>query len=165
MKIALIAAMAANRVIGAENRLPWHLPEDLKRFKNLTSGHPIIMGRKTFESLGRPLPNRLNIVVSRQKDLVLTGAVVVPSLEDAYATARQHIIDQKPDYEVFVIGGAEIYAQALTNADRIYLTLIEREVQGDAHFPEISAEIFREVSREHRSEPESHSYLVFERLP
>jgi dihydrofolate reductase len=132
--IALIAAMASNRVIGRDNRMPWHLPEDLKYFKATTWGKPIVMGRKTFESLGRPLPGRTNIVVSGQSGLILPGATVASSidqaLELAQAKARQDGVD-----EVMVIGGETLYRQCLDRADRLYLTRIESEPDGDAWFP------------------------------
>lgn len=129
--ISLIAAMTAQkRVIGFKNKMPWNLPEDLKRFKRLTSGHMVIMGRKTFESIGRPLPNRENIVISRQNGFVVPGARVVGSLDQAFE------LQESPKDEVFVIGGAEIYRLALPHADRLYLTLIHKEFEGDAHFPD-----------------------------
>ncbi len=127
--ISLIAAMAHHRVIGRENQMPWHLPADLAHFKAITLGKPIIMGRKTWDSLGRPLPGRENIVVSQQMDLHLEGAVVFHSLAKALA-----FVEDQP--EIMVIGGASIYQQALPLADKMYLTQIELEVVGDAYFPE-----------------------------
>lgn len=127
-RVTIIVAMAKNRVIGKDNKLPWHISEDLKRFKALTMGHPIIMGRKTFDSIGRPLPGRRNIVISRNPALKLPGAEVANSLEDALARCTT-------EAEVFVIGGQQIYAQALKQADRIEMTEVECEVEGDAHFP------------------------------
>ena len=137
-KVAMIAAMGRNRVIGRENQLPWHLPEDLKYFRNMTWGKPIVMGRKTFESLGRPLPGRTNIVMSTRSGLVLAGAKVVGSLDDAldvaFAQAQLDEVD-----EVMVIGGAAIYEQLLERADRLYLTLVEAAPEGDAWFPDFDA--------------------------
>jgi dihydrofolate reductase len=131
MQLALIAAMASNRVIGKNNALIWHLPEDLKHFKALTSGHHIIMGRKTFESIGRPLPNRVNIVVSRNQQLSIPGAMVVGSLEEGIQKAAA---DQHP----FIVGGAMLYEAALPLATDLFLTLIEKDFEGDAFFPAFS---------------------------
>ena len=139
--VSLVAALARNRVVGAGNRLPWHLPEDLKRFKRLTMGAPVIMGRKTHESIGRPLPGRRNIVVTRQPSARGEGCEVVHSLDDAIALAGDAL-------EVFVIGGAELYAAALPRADRLYLTLIEADYQGDTFFPELDPAGWRETARE-----------------
>lgn len=129
MKISLIAAMAKNRVIGKNNQMPWHLPADLKHFKVITTNKPIIMGRKTFESLGRPLPNRRNIVVTRQKDFMVQGAEVVCSIDAALALVGDAV-------EVMIIGGAEIYRQAISLANTMYLTMIDLDCEGDAYFPE-----------------------------
>lgn len=127
--ISLIAAVARNRVIGAGNRLIWHISEDLRHFKTITSGHPVIMGRKTFESLGRPLPNRTNVVISRQTDYRAEGCIVVDSLVNA-------LLLFPAAEEVFIIGGAQIYAQALPLADRFYLTEVDADFSGDTYFPE-----------------------------
>lgn len=126
--VAIIVAVAENGVIGGDNRLLWHISEDLKHFKAVTTGHPVVMGRKTFESLGRPLPNRRNVVVTRQ-ELRIEGAEVVHSLEEALALFR-------PDEKVFVIGGAQIYAQALPLCDEFHLTRVFRAYEGDTRFPE-----------------------------
>ena len=155
MIVSLIAAMARNHVIGKDNQLPWKLPEDLKRFKAITLGHPIIMGRKTFDSLGRPLPGRENIVLSRRPGLVLPGATVFGSLAEAFERFAG------TDNEVFVIGGAEIYAQALSRADRLYLTRIDADFPGDAFFPEVDWRAFTEVSCEVFETPLPHRYLVY----
>ena len=129
MNVALVAAMTEDRVIGRGNGLPWHLPEDLRHFKRLTLGHPVVMGRKTWESVGTPLPGRHNIVVTRQRGYQADGADVAPSLQAALGLVRD-------EPEVFVVGGAEIYAQALPLADTIHLTVIHtRDVPGDVHFP------------------------------
>lgn len=140
-RLTLVAAMAAQRVIGIDNRLPWHLPEDLKHFKAVTLGKPVIMGRKTWDSIGRPLPGRRNIVVTRQADWCADGAEAAHSLEQALALAGEV-------EEVCLIGGAELYRQAIASADCLRLTEIAGEYPGDAHFPEVSAELWREDSRE-----------------
>lgn len=127
--ISLIVAVARNRVIGEGNRLIWHISEDLKHFKAITSGHPVIMGRKTFESLGRPLPHRTNVVISRQTDYRAEGCTVVHSLIAA-------LLLFPATEEVFIIGGAQIYAQALPLADRFYLTEVDAAYSGDTYFPE-----------------------------
>lgn len=137
LPLALIAACAHDRVIGRDNDMPWHLPADLKHFKAMTLGKPIIMGRKTWDSLGRPLPGRLNLVVSRQSGLQLEGAEVYSELGDALARADEWAREQGVD-ELMLIGGGQLYAQALPWADRIYLTRIDLEVEGDAFFPEFS---------------------------
>lgn len=164
MIVSLIVACARNRAIGIENRLPWHLPEDLKRFRTITSGHPVIMGRKTFESIGRPLPNRANIVVTRQSRYQPEGVQVARSLDDALARAKAA---PNSSDEVFVIGGAEIYRLALPRADRLYITSVETDLAGDAFFPEWSSEDFHEISRERHGADERHAFayqfLVLER--
>ena len=139
--LTLVAAMAQNRAIGIDNKLPWHLPEDLHHFKQLTLGKPVIMGRKTHESIGRPLPGRRNIVVSRQPGLVLDGVEVVSSLAAALAAAEG-------GDEVCLIGGAQLYAQALALADCLQLTELACEVAGDAFFPAFSLDEWQEVRRE-----------------
>ena len=138
-RISLIVAMAKNRVIGASGKIPWHLPEDLKRFKSLTAGHHIIMGRKTWESIGRLLPGRTTVIVTRQRGYRVPGALIAHSLDDAIAACRD-------DAEIFVIGGAELYAQALPRAGRLYLTTVEAEIAGDTSMPELDAGGWREVS-------------------
>lgn len=140
-RISVIAALAKNRVIGIDNRLPWRLPEDLAHFKALTLGHPVLMGRKTFESLGRPLPGRLNVVITRNPDYHQDGVTRADSIPAALAACSDHD-------EVFFIGGAELYAQAIPLADRLYLTEVDIEVAGDAWFPEFDPLAFREVERE-----------------
>ena len=144
-RISMIAALSRNRAIGRNNAMPWHLPADLKRFKALTLGHPVIMGRKTWDSilatLGKPLPGRQSIVLTRNGTAVLPGATVAHAMATAIAAAGH--VD-----EVFVIGGAEIYALALPLADRLHLTEIDADVEGDAFFPPISGEAFVETGRE-----------------
>jgi dihydrofolate reductase len=145
-RISIIAALARNRVIGTENCLPWRLPEDLAHFKALTLGHPVLMGRKTFESLGRPLPGRTNIVVSRNPDYAPPGCEVAGSVAAAVALCAGA-------QEIFCIGGAQLYSQVLPLADRLYLTEVGVDAEGDAWFPEVDHSAFREVSREsHRGE-------------
>ncbi|MGE8395540.1 dihydrofolate reductase [Pseudomonas sp. BIGb0427] len=140
LPLSLIAALAENRVIGIDNSMPWHLPGDFKYFKATTLGKPIIMGRKTWDSLGRPLPGRLNLVVSRQPGLQLEGAEVFASLEAAIERAEQWALAQGVD-ELMLIGGAQLYTQAIERglADRLYLTRVELSPQGDAWFPEFDA--------------------------
>ena len=150
-RIALIAAMAENRIIGRENRLPWRLPADLRRFKSLTMGKPVIMGRKTYESIGKPLPGRSNIVVTRDPDYRAPGCQVVHSLEQALEAGAGHA-------EVMVIGGAELYRQALGRAQRMYLTLVRAEVEGDTLFPDIEPQQWRELERESHRADEKNQY-------
>lgn len=128
--VALIAAVSENGVIGVDNKLPWYIPDDLKRFKKLTSGNVVIMGRKTYESIGKPLPNRMNIIVSRNKDLVIKDCIVANSMGQAIKKAGT-------DKKIFIIGGGEIYNQGFIYADKIYLTKVHQEVEGDTTFPEI----------------------------
>jgi dihydrofolate reductase len=135
LPLSLIAALAENRVIGIDNSMPWHLPGDFKYFKATTLGKPIIMGRKTWDSLGRPLPGRLNLVVTRQQDLQLEGAEVFTSLDAAVHRAEEWAREQGIS-EVMLIGGAQLYGQALEHADRLYLTRVALSPEGDAWFPE-----------------------------
>ena len=143
--LSLIAALGENRVIGVDNSMPWHLPGDFKYFKATTLGKPIIMGRKTWDSLGRPLPGRLNLVVSRQNGLQLEGAEVFSSLEAARERAEQWAREQSVD-EVMLIGGAQLYTQALPQADRLYLTRVALSPEGDAWFPEFDTAQWVKVS-------------------
>jgi len=129
--LSLIVATAKNRVIGVNNTLPWHLPEDLKRFRALTTGHHIIMGRKTYDSLGRLLPGRTTVIVTRNQAYKVEGAIVVHSLKDAIASCGD-------DEEVFLIGGAELYKDGLELANKLYVTEINAEYEGDAFFPEFN---------------------------
>ena len=139
-RISLIAAVASNGVIGRDGRMPWHLPEDLKRFKALTMGHAIVMGRKTYDSIGRLLPGRRTIIVTRQPDYRVEGAEVAHSVDAAIALAPG-------DDEIFVIGGGEIYAQALPFADRLLMTEIDAAPEGDVRFPAIDRRQWRQASR------------------
>jgi dihydrofolate reductase len=150
MRIAMIAAMANNRVIGKDNQMPWHLPADLKHFKKVTLGKPVIMGRKTYQSIGKALPGRRNIVISRQSDALTADADWVQSIEQALALV-QH------EAEVMIIGGAEIYRQVLPLADTLYITDIDLSVEGDAFFPDYSkaANWLEVASESHQPDPQN----------
>lgn len=162
MRISLIVAMARNRVIGRDNRLPWRLPADLRRFKELTMGHTLLVGRKTFESIGRPLPGRKMLVVSRREGYAPEGVRVAHSVQEALDLARA-----EGEPELFVGGGAEIYRQTLPVADRLHLTRIEEDVPGDAYFPEFDETEWRLVDREDHGPSEeapfAWSFQVYER--
>ncbi|MFK3794401.1 dihydrofolate reductase [Pseudomonas piscis] len=165
LPLSLIAALAENRVIGIDNSMPWHLPGDFKYFKATTLGKPIIMGRKTWDSLGRPLPGRLNIVVSRQTDLALEGAEVYPSLEAAVARAEQWALEQGAS-ELMLIGGAQLYTQGLEQADRLYLTRVALNPEGDAWFPEFDEQRWKLVSDQPnpaQGDKPAYSFEVWER--
>lgn len=140
MTISIIAAIAQNHAIGKNNQLLWHLPADLRYFKNKTTGHTVIMGRKTFDSVGRPLPNRRNIMITRQQ-LSIPGCEVVSSLSDALALCAG-------EDEVFIVGGAEIYRQAMDVTDVLYLTIVHKDFEADAYFPEIEQNKWKETERE-----------------
>ena len=153
--IKIIVAMSKNRVIGDSNTLIWHLPEDLKRFKQLTTGNAIVMGRKTYESIGRPLPNRRNIIITRDKDYSIEGCEVVNSLEEAFLITGS---------DCFVIGGGEIYKQSLSYSEKIYLTLIDKNFEGDTEFPEINGE-WKEINKEDFESSEFNwSFIEYERF-
>ena len=158
--ISIIAALAENRVIGNGNALPWRLPNDLRRFRRLTTGHAVIMGRKNYESIGKPLPGRRNIVITRQPDYAAPGCRMAHSLEEALAAAGD-------DPEIFVIGGAEVYAQALPRARRLYLTLVHGAVAGDVLFPQLDWSEWTELDRERHEPDDQHAYaysfVTFER--
>jgi dihydrofolate reductase len=149
--ITLIAAAAENNALGKDNDLLWHLPEDFKRFKQITSGHYIIMGRKTFESFPKPLPNRTHIIITRQKEYLADGCLVVHSLEEALEISPQN-------EEVFIIGGAQIYKQALPFADKIDLTRVHIELDADAFFPEFNTSEWNLVFSEKHFKDEKHQY-------
>lgn len=164
MRVALIWAQAENRTIGINNSLPWYLPNDLKYFKKVTLGKPIIMGRKTFDSIGKPLPGRTNIVISRDKDLVIEGVEVVSTVDEAISRAEaQSVIDGQD--EVIVIGGAQIYDICLPKADKLYLTQVHAQVEGDAFFPEFDLGQFEEIESEtfkaEGPNPYDYSFKVF----
>ena len=145
-KIAIVVAMAENRVIGRNNELPWHIPEDLKYFKKITTGHPILMGRKTFESIGRPLPNRINIVITANSQWSAKGVIVCHDIEEAMRVAARQAAVMDVEY-CMVIGGARLYRQILDRADRLYLTLIHAKFEGDTTFPAVVKSDWIEVSR------------------
>ncbi|MFW5726138.1 MAG: dihydrofolate reductase [Bacteroidota bacterium] len=153
MKLIPIAAVANNNVIGKDNKLLWHMPEDLKRFKELTMGHTIIMGRKTYESIGKPLPGRKTVIITRQKDYFVEGCEVVHDIRDA-------ICKVKEDSEVFVAGGGEIYRQIINlhYTRRIYLTRIYANFEGDSFFPEIDTEKWELIEREEHDPDEKNPY-------
>ncbi|MDC0664057.1 dihydrofolate reductase [Marinobacter sp. SS21] len=168
MRKALIVAMARNRVIGRNNALPWYLPGDLRYFKQATMGKPIIMGRKTWDSIGRPLPGRLNVVITRKADWpVPDGVRQAASLADALVTAEAQAELEGGD-EVMVIGGGQIYAEALPLVDRMYITQVHAEVAGDAHFPIVNWDEWEEIGREDFSasdnNPYDYSFVVYQRL-
>ena len=143
MTVTLVAAVARNGVIGADGGIPWQLPGEQRLFKELTLGHVLVMGRKTYESIGRPLPERTTIVVTRQEDWKgAEGVLVAPSVPEAISLART--IDE----EVFVVGGSQVYAEALPAADRLALTWVDAEPEGDVHFPDVEWDDWREVARE-----------------
>jgi dihydrofolate reductase len=160
-RLSLIVAMTKNRVIGKNNALPWHLPADLKHFKSLTMGHHIVMGRKTYESIGKPLPGRTSVVVTRNVNYSMPGVIVVSSLEAAIAACGD-------DAEIFVIGGAELYRQAINLADRIYLTEIDADISGDAYFTELGRKLWLETERESHAPDEKnaypHHFVIYERI-
>lgn len=160
-RICLIAAIAANRVIGRNNALPWRLPADLKRFKALTLGHPVVMGRKTYASIGRPLPGRRNLVITRNRGYSAPGCEIVHSLDAAIAACRGA-------QEIFIIGGAELYREAVPLAHRLEFTEIHAEFEGDATFPQFPLEQWREAAREiHSNEagiPFRYDFVRYERI-
>lgn len=158
-KISIIAAMSKNGVIGDSNSLPWYIPEELKRFREVTSGHPIIMGRKTHQSIGRVLPNRTNIVITRDPQNLekKEGLIVVDSLEKAIEEAKK----SPGSEEIIVIGGGQIYAQALLLADKLYLTVIDKEYSGDVTFPDYS-QFKKEVDREPRETEDGIKFTFLE---
>ena len=160
MKLSLIVAMATNRTIGLNNQMPWHLSADLKKFKKITMGQPIIMGRKTFESIGRPLPGRQNIIISRNPQYQQPDCLVFNDLDSALQSCAS-------SDEVFVIGGATLYAATLARADRLYITEIQQAFSGDTWFPEINPGEWRVVTREDIDDDSSvdfnYSFIVYER--
>ena len=174
MKISLIAAISENRVIGSKGRIPWHIPEDLKRFKKITMGHTVIMGRKTYESLKSPLTGRKNIVLSGNKDYRAEGAEVYTSIGDAIKKS-----EAGGEKELFVIGGGQIFKKTLPLADRIYITLIHKEFEGDSFFPIIPESRFNKVFEENHHEKKygidtdsakekngsnNYSFIIFDRV-
>ncbi|MFP3983904.1 MAG: dihydrofolate reductase [Desulfurivibrionaceae bacterium] len=159
MEIIIIAAMAANRAIGKDNRIPWHLADDLKHFKETTMGHPLVMGRKTFESIGQALPGRRTIILTRDKDYSGNGVTTASSLYEALQLCRG-------SHKVFIAGGGEIFREAMPIADKIILTTLNREVEGDVFFPEIPAELFIESEKKimkNEEDDETYTIQVFQR--
>lgn len=158
--VSLIVALARNHTIGLNNDMPWHLPDDLRYFRQQTTGKPVVMGRKTFESIGRPLPKRTNIVITRQSDFQPDGVVVVSSLEQALESARAEAAkaDDASLRDVIIMGGAQIYTQALPRVDRLLLTEIDAEIEGDTFFPEFDRSEWQETSREHREPCEKNPF-------
>ncbi|MBL4607179.1 MAG: dihydrofolate reductase [Pseudomonadales bacterium] len=166
MRLSLIAAMAQNCVIGRNNKLPWYLPEDLKYFKRVTMGKPLIMGRKTFESLGKPLPGRPHIIITRDETYTYPSCHIVHDLQSAKTCAESLLLIDGGE-EVVVIGGAEIYGLMLPEVDRMYLTKVHQAVEGDAYFPKYNADDWTQLAREDFSaEPPNaydYSFVVYER--
>jgi dihydrofolate reductase len=164
MKVSLIVAVSRNGVIGLNNQLPWHLPGDLKYFKSVTMGKPLIMGRKTFESIGRPLPGRTNIVVTRDSQWHAEGVQVAQTLVQAMTLARLACAAAQVE-EIMVIGGEQIYRLTLPVADRLYLTQVEAQVEGDAFFPTYDPDEWHQVSEQLPEKTDTHPYryLVLER--
>ncbi|MBE0422329.1 MAG: dihydrofolate reductase [Lutibacter sp.] len=160
--VTIMAAIAANNALGKDNQLIWHLPADLKRFKKTTLNHAVIMGRKTYESLGKPLPERTNIVITRDKNYKVEACIVANSLEGALKAAAE--ADENP----FILGGAEIYKQAMPYADRLDITFVHRQFEADVFFPEIDKTIWKETSREDFKADENnkydYSFITFERI-
>jgi len=159
--ITIIAAVAKNNALGKDNKLIWHLPADLKRFKKVTANHHVIMGRKTFESLGKPLPNRTNIIVTRNTNFSAENCIVVNSLQQALKSVKN---DESP----FILGGAEIYKQAIKIADKLDITFVHHQFEADVFFPEIDKSIWKEVSRNEFKADEknkyNYSFVTFERI-
>ena len=158
-RISIIVAHSRNMAIGKANTLIWRLPDDLKRFKKLTTGHPIIMGRKTYESIGRPLPERTNIVTTRDATLEIPGCIVAHSAIEAIEKAKE--VERE---EIFIIGGAQIYKESLFLADRLYVTKVDMDVDGDTFFPEYSKVFTKKISEESGEfEGLKYSYLILEK--
>jgi dihydrofolate reductase len=153
MNISIIVATAQNRAIGKDNKMIWHLPDDFKYFRQLTTNHHIVMGRKTYESIGKPLPNRTTVIITRDKSYTAEGCYVVYSLKEAI-----NFCENNNETEAFIIGGGEIYNQSLDLADIIYLTEVKTTIEGDAFFPEIDYSKFKEIFREHHSIDEKHLF-------
>lgn len=159
MIVSIVVAISENHAIGKDNQLLWHLPKDLKHFKEITTGGTVIMGRKTYDSVGKPLPNRRNIIITRQQ-IEIDGCEVVNSLQAALDLCRDH-------KEVFIVGGAEIYKQAMPLTDRIYLTIVHENFEGDTYFPEIKEDIWKETARaDHEADDKNalpFSFITLER--
>lgn len=163
MTISQIVACSKNRVIGANNDLPWNIPEDMKFFRTKTKGKICIMGRKTFESIGKPFPHRLNIIITRQIDYEVEGAIVVSSLEEALDHSRRVLTESDGTWgnEIFICGGGEIYRQAMAVSDTLYVTEIHKEIEGDTTYPEVDLNLFEESERLPRSEPVPFDFVTY----
>lgn len=163
MIISSIVAMNKDRIIGHNNQIPWYLPADLRYFKKITSGHPVIMGRNCFESIGRPLPNRTNIIISRDAFFIASSCIVVRSIPEALAAAHQTGSD-----EVFIIGGGQIYEQTASLWDKLYLTMVDVNCDGDVFFPEINPAEWKLISEEaHTADDKNafnHHFLIYEKI-
>jgi dihydrofolate reductase len=161
MIISLIAAVSENNIIGGGNTLLWNLPEDMKHFRDKTRGHTVIMGRKTFESIGKPLPDRKNIVITRDKNYLSHGVDIVESLDEALRVASleqgREFEENQDEVEIFIIGGGEIYRQAIGRANKLYITEVHQDFKGDTLFPVIDKSIWEETSREDRKVDENNS--------
>jgi dihydrofolate reductase len=153
--VSIIAALSENNVIGKNNKLPWHISEDLKRFKQLTLHHPVIMGRKTFVSIGKPLPGRTNIVITRDENYKAEDVTIVHSLKEALNVAKE-----KAEEEIFIIGGAQIFEQTIKVVDKLYLTLVKGNFDGDAYFPDYSA--FSKIVSQQTSRDQNYSYTFLD---
>jgi dihydrofolate reductase len=159
MIVSIVVAISENNAIGKDNKLLWYMPADLRHFKDITTGHTVIMGRKTYDSVGKPLPNRRNIIITRQP-IAITGCEVVNSIDAALALCSN-------EAEVFIVGGAEIYRQAMHLTNRIYLTIIHKEFEADTYFPEIKADEWKQVSKQDFEPDEKnllpYSFITYER--
>ena len=167
VRLSLIAAVATNHVIGAGQAMPWRLSSDLKRFKRLTTGKPLVMGRKTFESIGRPLPDRPNVVISRHPSFSAEGVTVAPTLDAALREAAESAV-QLDDKEIIVIGGGQVYRDAIEMADRLYITHVDTAPSGDTYFPVIDPAIWRETAVESTNvgprDTAATRFVVYERV-
>jgi dihydrofolate reductase len=167
MILSIISAIGKNNELGLNNQLLWDLPRDMQHFRTTTSGHPVIMGRKTFESIGHPLPNRRNVVITRDVSYVKEGVEVVHSLPEAIDLFKYDVNPLPNGEEVFVIGGAEIYKQAMDHADRLYITHVDSGYEADAFFPTISPNFWNEISRAHHESDEENNvamdFVLYER--
>ena len=157
MIISLIAAVGKNNVIGVDNKLPWKLSADLKRFRQITSGKPVIMGRKTFESIGKPLPNRINIIITRDKTYKADGCAIVNSAEEALKATEGN-------EEIMIIGGEQVFREFLPKSNKMYLTIIDKNFEGDVYFPEYDKNEWKELSREeHEDDGLKYAFVNLER--
>ncbi len=169
MIISLIAAIAKNNVIGGGNTLLWNLPTDMKHFRDTTRNHTVIMGRKTFEAIGRPLPNRKNIIITRDKTYIRHGVYMVNSLDEALKVASleqgKEFEENQDEIEIFIIGGGEIYKQAIDKANKLYITEVHQDFEGDTIFPSIDKNIWQETSRENHNADEKnnipYSFVIY----